>query len=669
MFWLEIEVETKGDDVRIAARGSRGERPPPHLMDVEQGGDALTTLANKVGRAVRARKELDPAVIELAQQIYGELLKGELRDILVRLTDPSKPKSDDPRENRVLVRLFVQDRALLPVPWEALCKPGTTEGFLGTDPRVLFARGVNSSDPWAPREVNGAVRVLAIAPGSEEQALVALRDSLGPAIEAGEVDWLDPIVGTEISAKVLFDKLRRGKTPHILHWLGHGGIDVKGRPSLRLADDEDGEEVWITAEALARELNPHFFEELRLVILEACEGAKAGMLGSAAEELAKAGADAVVAHLWPVKTDVARTCSTDIYRSLTSAGSAGDIGTSVAAARRTLLTQSAEGFSPILFLRGSDTVLFNFSRRKLAKPSGRRKARAIAPALQTLLDKPPFSVVLGDAEEDRATLYAELRTFLEENNDKPDPTLTLSAITQRCVLKFGEEVLHSLFQQAFGDTLASKPPPLIEAIGALVPPGVHVTLLWRPYLERAIAEHQPQRTIYAIQVAMTGNNTKPRIVKRLAGAAVWKMDPIMPKRFDIENDIIILRMYGGYSPEARPIFSTPILTEDDHINGLLGERPPQWLEELLARPRIQAGLFLGLSILDWRSRLLLRWLYDQRPAPKDSLAILSTQADPSESEIWDSGGGLPGTSRVAAIVEDPVQLAEELEGFKKGGAS
>jgi hypothetical protein len=369
-----------------------------------------------------------------------------------------------------------------------------------------------------------------------------------------------------------------------------------------------------------------------------------------------------------VKADVARTCSTEIYRSLTAAGSAGDIGASVAAARRTLLVQSAEAFSPILYLRGSDSVLFDFSRRKVSKPSGKR-GRKIAPALQMLLDKPPFTVVLGDAEEDRTALHAEIRAFLEENQDKPDPNLTLSAITQRCVLKFGEEVLHSLFQQSLGDSLANKPPPLIDALGALVPPGVHVTLLWRPYLERAIAERQPQRTIYAVQVSLMGNNSKPRIVKRAGGAPHWKMEPVMPKRFDVDNDIVVLRMYGGYSPEARPIFSTPVLTEDDHIHGLLGERPPQWLEELLARPRIQPGLFLGLSVLDWRCRLLLYWLYDQRPAPKDSLAMLLRSADPSEPEIWDSGGGLPGTSRVAAIIEDPEQLAEELEGFRTGGAS
>src|SRR5262249_36039125 len=159
----------------------------------------------------------------------------------------------------------------------------------------------------------------------------------------------------DISAKALFDRLRRGKTPHIVHFLGHGGVDMSGKPVLRLADDEDGEEVWLTAEALGRELSASFCEELRLVILECCEGAKAGVFGSAAEVLAKAGADAVVAHLWPVKAEVARTCSTEIYRSLTEAERGkGDVGASVAAARRTLLAQSAEAFSPILYLRGSD---------------------------------------------------------------------------------------------------------------------------------------------------------------------------------------------------------------------------------------------------------------------------------------------------------------------------
>lgn len=663
MNWLEIEIEPQGEDLTVTARGSRGERPAPQKLAPEQGLDALNNFSNKVARAVRARKELDPAVLASSQAIYDEILKHELRDVWVRLTDPGK----DARANRVLVRLFLRDRALLGIPWEALCKPGTTEGFWGTDPRLIVTRGVHSSDPLVPREVTGAVSVLVIAPGNETASVQALRDSLVSAIDAGEVEWLDPIVGPDISAKVLFDRLRRGKTPNIVHFIGHGGIDMKGRPSLRLADDEDGEEVWMTAEALARELTPHFFEGLRLVILEACEGAKAGVFGSAAEELAKAGADAVIAHLWPVRADVARLCSTDVYRSLTSAASLGDIGASITAARSTLLTQSAEAFSPILFLRGSDSVLFDFSRRKITKPSGKRRGRALAPPLQMLLDKPPFTLVVGDIDEDREALRKELVTFLEENGDNPEANLPLSVITQRCVLRFGEEVLHSLFQQAVVVAPQDARPALIESMAGLVPPGVHVTLLWRPHLERAIAEKQPDKTIYAIQVSMTGNNAKPRLVKRAAGTTVWKMEPVMPKRFDIKNEIIILRMYGGYSPEARPIFSAPVLTEDDHIHSMLGERPPQWLEELLAWPRTKPGLFLGLSVLDWRNRLLLRWLYDQRPAPKDSLVILPPSVDPREPEIWDTGGGLPGTSRIAAIVEDANDLAQGLEGVARGG--
>jgi hypothetical protein len=408
---------------------------------------------------------------------------------------------------------------------------------------------------------------------------------------------------------------------------------------------------------------------LRLVILEACDGATAGALGSAAEILAKAGADAVVAHLWPVKTDVARECSTEIYRSLTGSDrSHGDIGQSVAAARRTLLATSAEAFSPILYLRGSSSVIFDFQNRRVSKPSGKKRSRGMAPALQALLDQ-PFTMVLGDLDEDRDVVRKELEHFMTENGNTANDSMPLSALTQLCMLRFGHEVLHSIFQQALIPNPQEKPPPLVDALGRLIPPGVHATLLWRPHLERSIAEKQPDRTIYAIQPSLTSAGAKPRVVKRMAGTTVWKMEPILPKRFDLDKEIIVLRLYGGYSPELRPIFSTPLLTEDDHINGLLGAeglRPPAWMEELLARPRIQPGVFLGLSVLDWRHRMLLRWLYDQRPAPKDSLALLSPQTNETEPEIWESGGGLPGTSRIAPIVEDPVQLAAIIDEFTPG---
>ncbi|KYF67852.1 CHAT domain-containing protein [Sorangium cellulosum] len=663
--WLEIELDISGTEVRVSARGSRGERPPAHAISPEQGFDALQTFASKVGRAVRGGKSLDPAAVSDSQVLHAEVFKGELRDVLVRLGEASKG-------GPLLVRLFVRDRALQTIPWEALCRPGTSEGFLGTDPRMLFARGVTSSEPWEPREVKGAVRVLGIAPGTGERALDVLREALAPAIDAGEVEWLDPIAGQEISARVLFDRLRRGKSPHVVHWLGHGGVDLSGKPVLRLADDEDGEETWITAEALGRELSAAFCEELRLVILEACEGARAGALGSAAEILARAGADAVVAHLWPVRADVARACSTELYRALTGASlSQGDIGASVAAARRTLLSQSAEAFSPVLYLRGSDSVVFNFQCRRVARPGKKSRSKALAPALQSLLER-PFTMVLGDLEDDRAALQRELEQFMEDNGEPATRGMSLSALTQRCVLRFGQEVLHSLFQQALTASPGAAAPPLVDALARFVRPGVHITLLWRPCLEHAIAQKLPQRTVYALQPSLLGAGGKPRIVKRAAGATAWKMEPVMPRRFDLESEIVVLRLYGGYSAEPRPIFSPPLLTEDDHIHGPLGAdgaRPPLWMEELLARPRVQPGLFVALSSLDFRHRMLLRWLYDQRPAPPDSLAVLAAGVESSEIEIWGNGGGLPGTGHIAATTGDLEELAAQLDAFAVEDAS
>jgi hypothetical protein len=656
--WLEIELEAKGAEVRVSGRGSRGERPPAHLFSPELGADALQSFAEDVAGAVSSGEPLPDRVVEVARALFEQVFKGELRDVVARMEEAA---DDEP----VLVRLFIQDRALSAVPWEALCRPGTGEGFLGTSSRLLLARGVSSSDPWEPHEVKEAVRVLAIAPGSRQNALLILQNALAPSIAAGELKWLDPIVGPSISPRALYARLRSGPSPHIIHWLGHGGVDASGDPVLRVADGDGGEEVWITAEALAHELSASF-DELRLIILEACEGARPAAFGSAAEILAKAGADAVVAHLWPVRADVARACSVEIYRSLANAErSQGDVGTSVAAARRTLLVQSAEAFSPVLYLRGSDPIIFNFEGRRV-RPKADRSTGRMPPALHALIER-PFSFVLGELDEDRAALQQELTQFMEENGDRPAAGTSLSALTQRCLLLFGQDMLYSLFQQALAAALPP-PPPLVGALARLIPPGLHVTVLWRPYLERAIAEKQPRRTIYAIQPSLGGGG-RPRVVKRAAGASVWKAEPMMPKRFDVDNDIIVLRLYGGYSAEARSIYSQPLLTEDDCIHGLLGAeglRPPAWLEELLARPRIQPGLFLGLSILDLRSRMLLRWLYDQRPAPKDSLALLSPGSDPREPEIWSSGGGLPGAGRVTAIVHDPVTLAPLVDAFEAG---
>ncbi len=173
------------------------------------------------------------------------------------------------------------------------------------------------------------------------------------------------------------------------------------------------------------------------MVLECCEGAKGGVLGSAAELFVKSGADAVIAHLWPIKAGAAQRCSLALYSALTGAASTvGDVGASLAAARRSFLKGNAERFSPVLYLRGLDTVLLDFGNRSVVRPT---RGTTIAPALDKLL-KVPFSILVGDDGEDRQALRIQTEKYLIKAADSENDLrrLSLGALMQRVALRFGD---------------------------------------------------------------------------------------------------------------------------------------------------------------------------------------------------------------------------------------
>ena len=355
-------------------RSTHGSGPGPRAVGASEPFPIRSVLMSTSGlssrftqqvREAATRHESLGSVLENAQTLYQSLFREGIRDVLVGLGAAEEGVP-------LLVRLMLEgDSSLQAFPWEALCAPETTVGFLGNSADVFVARGVSSSEPWQPREVCDAVRVLAIAPSAESD-LSGLRSALERHIDAGEVEWLEPLQGSRASFSEISDRLRRGRSPHIIHFLGHGDVDARGVPRLRMAD-ADGEEKWIEVELLAQQLKEGFRRSLRLIVLEACEGAMPGALASAAELLVRSGADAVVAHLWPVKTDIARACSRAFYRALLGAASRmGNVAFSLNEARRKVLEDfhnSAEAFSPVLYLRGQDSILFDFRFQQLDPPT------------------------------------------------------------------------------------------------------------------------------------------------------------------------------------------------------------------------------------------------------------------------------------------------------------
>ena len=672
---IEIEITRDGDLLHVIARGSQGERPLPHNLGPEVGQARLDTFTARVGRVVQRGGPVCDLPLDDARALHAALFRDDLKTVLDRALDPSRP--DAAKGGPPLVRLFVREAALQSVPWEALCEPRSAEKLLGASQQLRFARGVASKDPFQAREVRGAVRLLAIAPTAAEPALAPLRAALDEPIRAGELEWLPPITGARASRRHLFDSIRAAASPHVLHFLGHGGLDPNARPVLRIGDEDgDDEEKWVTVELLGQELAPLFRGDLRLVHLEACEGAAPGAFGSAAEILCRAGADAVVAHLWPVRAPAARACARDFYRALTAGSSAakGDVVASLGAARRTLLLSSAEGLSPVVYLRGPGSLVFDLAKRRL-KPTPAEPERPapgdLDPALTRLLQR-PFSLVLGDGGQDqlagRDQLRRQLAGKLAEADHRHGAAIpSLSAVAQRFELCFGQAPLRQLFGRAFRQMLTTGDldvPRGIDALARLLGPGVHATLLWVPLLESAIARRHPDRAVYVLTPPGPSDH-EISVTIRPAGSEEWIMATSLPDANTLDEAFLVLRLYGGYPPGDAPELTSLFVTEDDYIQGLRRVEqglPPDWVEEMRKRLYYRPALFTGMSALKWRHRMLLQWLFGERPAPKDSIALLAANGGDDERQVWTKrGGGLPGSGSVATVTASRDDLAPLLD--------
>jgi tetratricopeptide (TPR) repeat protein len=349
--WLEFEIEIDAPDAEGIAEVQLLRAP---------GGDAKISIdLSALSPEVRTWGETPGADAAQAKSVGGELFSLLFSgDILSRYDVSKQIALKDGAGLRIRLRLAEQLRQL---PWELLYD-ARSDDFLALSRTTPLVRYIPSSAPVESLYVEPPLRILAMAASPADLPPVdmdAEKANLAQALDrlsgqkGVEVVWLE---GQQFGD--LQRALQEGPW-HIFHYVGHARLNPQTGLGEALLADEKGVSSPIDAASLATLLEDH--STLRLVVLNACEGARANEaqpFGSLAAALAQRGLPAVLAMQQEISTGAAQHFTRAFYGAVASRL---PVDAALAEARKAMqqsAPDSTEWATPALFLRAPDGLLF-----------------------------------------------------------------------------------------------------------------------------------------------------------------------------------------------------------------------------------------------------------------------------------------------------------------------
>ena len=351
--------------------------------------DALSNVSNRLIR-------------HLGIQLYTFLFRGQIDHLL---------RTELEKKHVGLVRIEIKFETLRALtspigkaetwPWEFTRLPDEAESrhagqFLAIITDLALTRKVNLPQQASTRIGPGVRVLLAVSSPTElpqidgrfvsekikttfgSESVVALIGNQRPL--APSSSWTP-----KATYKAFRDVVAHEK-PHIIHLIAHGRRTAGGGEIAFM--DLDGSPDWISGAALAQDLEGHIKKhDLTLVFLQICDSALPDPfvgLSSAAYELARKGAPAVIGMQAKIQQGVADTFAQEFYQCLVD-----QLPIDVAVMRGRLSIERSVGRGafalPVVYL-ASYEISFRKKRAPGSKPTGGHEQKE-APAI--LLGKPP----------------------------------------------------------------------------------------------------------------------------------------------------------------------------------------------------------------------------------------------------------------------------------------
>ena len=691
---FDIVITPKGGDgmsYNVVARGHRREQTPnPVEFNVdevilpEDEGARENRNDNGVLRHLtlgdaRVRKNYpllwtgppdETRALMFGSRLFRAVFKDSVRDLFAQCRTAAQQR----RANLRMRFDLSQSPQLAVWPWEYLYNPDRGQFFamFADTPIVRYLPRPCSEEPL---KIEAPLRILVVvslprgvAKLNVEEEINSISDAMR---ELSDNNFLKIEVLQKASLSSLFKILEKASdngTPfHILHFIGHGIFDTDRKEGKLLLTLKNGSGQAVDGGRIGATLKK-FNEHLRLVIINACEGARLSRIdpyaGVAQKILQTGEIPAVLAMQFRITDQAAVTFTKQFYDGLAGSKPLEDC---LARARLLMYGNNGEEWAtPVLYMRASDGHILQVQPPSRATISGDTHRIGAPPAWLThhyeeigkALNNGQLVVFLGlDVNLYGRQLIpswipgsvlpgnVELFDYLQRTHQYPLSGAPVASIAQRLIVDKKSTALYNAFASTFVARLAL--PELYSFLAQMVKSvreklrnhpdpfrrrPLILTANYDKSVERAFDAHGIENydvISYSLQNDQTGDFQHTRV----EGTKIISVTTISEHNKETVlrgNDPVIIKLAGAVE-EGSPSYA---VTEDHFFylsrKNLLAMLPSQ----LVATLKSSGHLYLGYDVQDWPFRALLYAIWTDLKPRYEAWAVVPEVNDPNRP-YWD----------------------------------
>jgi uncharacterized membrane protein YfbV (UPF0208 family) len=361
---FDLSIEREGARYRAhvlqscVGQGSVKFKMPFSASELENFILKMGYARRRSGRSGRGSDSSEMLVAkEFGEKLFKMVFQGDVYACLRASLEEARTHEQGVR---VLLRLPPE---LANVPWEYLYNSDWNR-FLSLSVDTPLVRYLELTPSMHPLTVNPPLRLLVVISSPNDYELLDverewrdLQVALQPLVARGLVE-IERLKSASLLA--LQHQLRRG-TYHIFHFIGHGVFDEHKQDGVLLFTDEQGRGHPLSGQDLGTLLHDH--HSLRLVLLNACEGARTGKddpFAGTAQSLVQMGLPAVIAMQFEISDSSAILFAQEFYAALADGYG---VDAALGDARKAIFAGggNAEWGTPVLFSRTLNGRIFDLT--------------------------------------------------------------------------------------------------------------------------------------------------------------------------------------------------------------------------------------------------------------------------------------------------------------------